>query len=59
MPNRLENPSGIEPVDPVQGSSFDCGCVFPRSQAVEYFSLVEPIDSLSKHVAVGIAIDSG
>jgi hypothetical protein len=55
VPDRIEEPSVVEPVDPFEGGEFYFLEALPRAIGPDHFCLKEPKDRLGQGVVVRIA----
>jgi hypothetical protein len=51
----LQEPTIVEPVDPLEGCELDSLEVAPRSPSMDDLCLVEAVDRLGQRVVVGVA----
>ena len=54
VPDRLEEPSVVEPVDPFEGATLDGLEAASRASAADHLGLEGPDDALGECVVVGV-----
>ena len=56
VPDGLEKPTMVEPVDPLERGELDVVEAPPRPRQADHLRLVEPVDRLGQGVVVGVPL---